>query len=76
MLNTQSPQLCVAECGNTECSYRVNKEVQEQAKALADWLTLGKMAPSQIWEFHDYSDGCPGYVKVYPEELVMEASYD
>jgi hypothetical protein len=76
MISLKNNILCVAECDNIECSYRVDKEVQSQARELADWLTLGKVSAPQIWEFHDYSESCPGFVKVYPDELIMEASND
>ena len=69
MISYKDTTFCTAECGNTECDLKYTSEVSEGA---VTWWG-NEDAPVAV---ADRSEGCVGFIKVYPDELVMEPHYD
>lgn len=69
-------KLCTAKCGNNECLNRVYGDTHEQVQYLTDWLTEGRVDANVVFDFGDYSEGCVGYVNLYPTDIPMEPDYD
>ena len=72
MISYKDTTFCIAECGNTECDRLGLKYTSEVSEGAVTWWG-NEDAPVAV---ADFSEGCVGFIKVYPDELEMEPHND